>query len=283
MTAVVLGAGGMLARALEQELPAARHLRIEDCDITDPEQVARAIVPGVSVVYNAAADTRVDLAESDPAHLSVNEAAVGVVAARCREVGALFVHVSTDYVFDGRGTRPYRESDPVDPVNAYGRGKLAGETRALSSGAEVVIVRTSWLFGPLGPSFPEAILKQAEEGKKELRVVADQTGRPTATADLAAALHRLVTCGARGVVHFANSGETTWWELAREVLLAAGHTDVIVRPCTSAEFPRPARRPVYSVLDTALYERLAGERPRPWRATVTDFVAQRAAAQAVRG
>ena len=278
MTEVVLGAGGMLARALEKELPEARHLRIEECDITKPEDVARAIAPGVAVVYNAAADTRVDLAETDPAHLAVNDVSVGTVAARCREIGALLVHVSTDYVFDGRGTRPYRESDPVDPLNAYGRGKRAGEERALASGAEVVIVRTSWLFGPGGPSFPAAILKQAESGLKELRVVADQAGRPTATTDLARAMRLLAGKGARGIVHFANSGETTWWEFAREVLIAGGHADVIVRPCTSAEFPRPARRPTYSVLDTSLYERITLERPRPWRAAVADFVAARAAA-----
>lgn len=276
MAAVVLGAGGMLARALEAEVPGARALRQEECDITDPEAVARAIVPGVTVVYNAAADTRVDAAESDPAHLAVNDAAVGTVAARCREVGALLVHVSTDYVFGGNGTRPYRETDPVDPVNAYGRGKLAGERRALESGADLLVVRTSWLFGAGGPSFPEAILRQAEAGSTELKVVADQTGRPTATPDLARAMRLLVEKGARGVVHFANAGETTWFELAREVLAAAGHAGLLVRPCGSAEFPRPARRPAYSVLDTALYERTVGERPRPWRAAVADFVTARA-------
>lgn len=282
MADLILGAGGMLARALEAELPRARPLTIADCDITKPEEVAREIAPGTGVVYNAAAYTQVDAAENDPAHLVVNDTAMGIVAARCREVGAALVHVSTDYVFDGRGTRPYRESDSVDPVNAYGQGKLAGERRVLESGAAAAVVRTSWLFGAGGPSFPEAILRQVESGKTELRVVADQTGRPTATADLARAMRLLAEKGARGVFHFANAGETTWWELAREVLFAAGHGHVLVRPCSSAEFPRPARRPAYSVLDTALYEKETGERPRPWRAAVQEFVARRAAMAAVR-
>lgn len=281
MTVVVLGAGGMLGRALVAELPGAKALPRAACDVTDPAAVAEAIPPGTRVVYNAAAYTKVDLAESDPAHLAVNDVAVGLLAERCREVDALFVHVSTDYVFDGRGTRPRRESDPVDPLNAYGRGKLAGEGRALASGARALVVRASWLFGVGGPSFPEAILRQAEAGSRELKVVADQTGRPTATTDLARALRLLAESDARGVVHFANAGETTWFDFAREVLAAAGFSDVLVRPCPSTEYPRPARRPAYSVLDTAHYERLVGEKPRSWREAVAAFVAQRGAAQPV--
>ena len=138
MNELILGAGGMLARGLAALRPRARALGIAELDVTDAAALARVIVPGLSVVWNAAADTRVDLCESDPGHLAVNDVAVGEVARLCRDAGALLVHVSTDYVFDGRPGRPWREDDPVDPVNAYGRGKLGGERRALASGAEAL-------------------------------------------------------------------------------------------------------------------------------------------------
>jgi dTDP-4-dehydrorhamnose reductase len=275
MTAVILGAGGMLGRALRKELPDALPLTRAELDVTDAAAIASAIGDGVSVVFNAAADTKVDDAENGPRHLSVNGEAVGALARRCAEVGARFVHVSTDYVFNGKGTRPYRETDPTDPVNAYGRGKLAGEELALKAGGSALVVRTSWIFGAGGVNFVDTILKAAESGKRELSVVADQTGRPTYATDLAAALVHLARREASGIVHFANSGEATWYELAREALRVAGFEDVIVHPCTSAQFPRPARRPAYSVLDTGLYDGLAGRRPRPWKAAVLDYVEER--------
>lgn len=277
MTALVLGAGGMLARALVAEVPGARALSIDDCDITDPAAISRAIGPGVRVVFNAAADTRVDRCESEPDHLAVNDVAVGAVAERCREVGARLVHVSTDYVFDGRGTRPYLEDDPVDPVNAYGRGKLGGERRALASGADVVVVRTSWLFGVGGLNFPDTILKLCASGRTELKVVDDQRGRPTHARDLARAMRLLAEREARGVVHFANAGDVTWYGFASEVVRRGGFPHVRVVPCTSAEFPRPAARPGYSVLDTARYAALAGEAPRPWADALADYLKERGA------
>ncbi len=277
-TELILGAGGMLARGLAAERPHALSLGIRDLDITDPAALARAVVPGVSVVWNAAADTRVDLAETDPAHLAVNDVAVGVLAGLCREAGALLVHVSTDYVFDGRAGRPWREDDPVSPVNAYGRGKLGGERRALASGAEVLVVRTSWVFAPGGVNFVDTMLGLARSGKTELKVVDDQRGRPTFAPDLARALVRLVAAGARGVVHFANSGETTWYGLAREALARGGFPHVRLVPCTTAEFPRPAARPANSVLDTSRYERITGEPPRHFTAALDEHLRLRAEA-----
>jgi dTDP-4-dehydrorhamnose reductase len=259
---LILGAGGMLARGLAALRPQATALGVAELDVTDAAALARVIVPGVSVVWNAAADTRVDNCESDPGHVAVNDVAVGVIARLCREAGALLVHVSTDYVFDGKPGRPWREDDPVDPVNAYGRGKLGGERRALASGAEVLVVRTSWVFAPGGVNFVDTILGLAASGREELKVVDDQRGRPTYAPDLARALVKLVSVGARGLVHFANSGETTWYGLAREVLARAGFAGVRVAPCASDEFPRPAARPANSVLDTSRYEELTGEAPR---------------------
>jgi dTDP-4-dehydrorhamnose reductase len=277
MAAIILGAGGMLGRALGAEYPDARRLTHAELDITDEAALLAAIVPGVDLVLNTAADTRVDQAESDPAHLQTNARAVGLLAERCRAVSALLVHVSTDYVFNGRGIRPYREDDPVDPVNAYGRGKRTGERLALETGGRVLVVRTSWVFGLGGSNFVDTVLKQAESGKKELRVVHDQVGRPTATPDLARAIRLLVEKGALGIAHFANAGETTWYDFAAEALRSAGWRDILVRPATSAEFVRPARRPAYSVLDTTLYERSVGERPRPWRTALAEYVTARAA------
>ncbi|MFN7986097.1 MAG: dTDP-4-dehydrorhamnose reductase [Thermoanaerobaculia bacterium] len=278
MGELILGAGGMLARGLARLRPGARALGVAELDVTDGAALARAIVPGVSVVWNAAADTRVDLAESDPSHLAVNDVAVGEIARLCRDAGALLVHVSTDYVFDGRPGRPWREDDPVAPLNAYGRGKLGGERRALASGAEVLVVRTSWVFAPGGVNFVDTMLGLAASGRTELKVVDDQRGRPTFAPDLARALVRLAEVGARGLVHFANAGETTWYGLAKEALARGGYPNVRLVPCATSEFPRPAARPANSVLDTTRYERLAGEAPRHFTEALDEHLRLRAEA-----
>ena len=275
MSTVILGAGGMLGRALTREFPGATPFSRKQLDVTDAAVVADFLTSRVSLVINAAADTRVDLAESSDEHLLTNDVAVGALSARCREVGVRLVHISTDYVFDGRGHRPYREDDRVSPVNAYGAGKLAGERKALASGARALVVRTSWVFGPGGHNFVDTILKLAESGKKELKVVSDQMGRPTFAQDLALAIRLLVEVHATGIVHFAGGDETTWFELARETLALAGLEEVEVTPCTSAEFPRPAKRPVFSVLDTTKFQLLTGEAPRSWRKGLALYVEER--------
>ena len=278
MKTLILGARGMLGRELVAEFPGALGLDLPDLDIRD-EGAVRALLAAEkpALVVNSAAYTQVDLAESDAAHLAVNDEAVGTVARACRDAGIALAHVSTDYVFSGRAARPWREDDPVDPVNAYGRGKLGGERRFLESGVRGFVVRTSWLFGVHGPNFVDAILKQAEGGRTELRVVSDQEGRPTYAPDLARAIHLLAGAEASGLVHFANAGTTTWYTFAREALRLAGFDGVVVHPCATAEFPRPARRPAYSALDTSLYERTVGEKPRPYTEALADYVAARAA------
>lgn len=268
----------MLGRALGREFPAAERFTRAALDITDVPAVHAALQPGIRLVLNAAADTRVDAAETDPHHTRVNHVAVGLLAARCSEIGALLVHVSTDYVFSGKSIRPYREDDPVDPVNAYGRGKLAGERRAFEEGDEVLVVRTSWVFGTGGVNFVDTILKRIEAGSRELSVVDDQLGRPTYAGDLAGAIRALVERRVTGIVHFANSGDATWLELAREALKLSGRDDVALKPVSSEEFGRPARRPKRSVLDTALYERLTKETPRPWQEALAAYLDERRAA-----
>jgi dTDP-4-dehydrorhamnose reductase len=274
---VILGAGGMLGRALGREFPAAERFTHAALDITDVPAVHAALQPGVRLVLNAAADTRVDAAETDPHHTRVNHVAVGLLAARCAEIGSTLVHVSTDYVFSGRSIRPYREDDPVDPVNAYGRGKLAGERRAFEEGDEVLVVRASWVFGTGGVNFVDTILKRVEAGGRELAVVDDQVGRPTFAVDLAAAIRALVERRVTGIVHFANAGDATWYELAGEALRLSGHADVALKPVSTEEFPRPARRPIRSVLDTSLYERLTKNAPRPWREALAAYLEERRA------
>lgn len=282
MQTVILGAGGMLGRALGREFPDAERFTRAALDITDGNALRAALTPDTRLVLNAAADTRVDAAESDPRHVLVNVVAVGALAALCRKLDATLVHVSTDYVFSGRGIRPYREDDPVDPVNAYGRAKLMGERRTFEEGNDVLVVRSSWVFGMGGVNFVDTILKRIEGGARDLAVVNDQFGRPTFAADLAGAIRRLVDKRVTGVVHFANAGDATWFELATEALLREGHGDVRVRPVPTGEFPRPAPRPRWSVLDTALYERLTGCAPRSWREALGDYLADRRAAAPAR-
>src|SRR5664280_210959 len=152
----------MLGRALGREFPEAERFTRAALDITDGVALRGALAPDTRLVLNAAADTRVDAAETDPHHVVVNAVAVGALAALCRKLDATLVHVSTDYVFSGKGIRPYREDDPVDPVNAYGRAKLMGERRAFEEGDEVLVLRTSWVFGMGGVNFVDTILKKVE-------------------------------------------------------------------------------------------------------------------------
>jgi dTDP-4-dehydrorhamnose reductase len=249
---LVTGAGGMLAHALVPELTRRGHdvlaLGRTDLDVT-VEDAVRARIHAVrpDAVVQCAAYTRVDDAEADEdrAH-EVNARAAAFVAAACSEVGARFVYPSTDYVFDGTATTPYAPDAPTAPINAYGRSKLAGE--AASRVADTLIVRTSWLYGPGGRNFVHTILDRARSGAP-LRVVDDQRGAPTSTVDLAAIIATLLERDApAGTYHATNSGETTWYGFACAALELSG-VSAALEPCSSAEFPTPARRPAYSVLD----------------------------------
>jgi len=227
-----------------------------------------------SIVFNCAAFTTVDLCETDARAQAVNADAVGTLADACGKARVKLVHLSTDFVFDGKKRAPYVEEDAVGPLSAYGRTKREGEERALEVPGALV-VRSSWLFGNRGTNFVEAMLKQAEEGKKTVRVVTDQVGRPTATTDLAFALLALVDAGASGIVHYANRGELSWNEFAREIFQLAGYGDVAIEPITSAELDRPAIRPEYSVLSTEKYERLTGKTPRDFREPLAEYLERR--------
>jgi dTDP-4-dehydrorhamnose reductase len=251
-----------------------------DLDVTDEAQVEsafRELAP--HVVVNCAAFTEVDACETDPAAWSVNVRAVGILARECRRRTVRLVQVSTDFVFDGAKRAPYTEADETAPLSMYGRTKRAGEEAALET-PSALVVRASWLFGRAGWNFIEAILKQVEQGKRELSVVDDQRGKPTATTDLSEAIVALLALGATGIYHFANQGEVTWYDFAREILLLADRRDVTVRPTTSAALARPAVRPAYSVLDTSKYEALTGRAARHFREPLVEYVARRARPEA---
>jgi dTDP-4-dehydrorhamnose reductase len=281
MRILITGAGGMLGHDLTAAVGAAGHeavaLTRAELDIADVGAVQRAITHArPDVVINSAAYTNVDGAESDEATArAVNGDGPGFVAAAAAAAGAWTVHVSTDYVFDGtKAGDPYFESDPVGPRSAYGRTKLAGELAVAQAAPDAhTIVRSSWLFGVGGPCFPKTIMRLAGE-RDELSVVEDQVGCPTFTGHLAAALVELATGGGGrgpvlGVTHVAGGGRCSWFELAREIVARSG-ASCEVKPCTTAEFPRPAPRPAFSVLASERGEevpRLPG-----WEQGLTEFM-----------
>ncbi|MGO9906398.1 MAG: dTDP-4-dehydrorhamnose reductase [Solirubrobacteraceae bacterium] len=255
MRFAITGAAGMLGQDLVAAGSAAGHEVVgfsrTEVDITDAESVTRALdAARPDVVVNCAAWTNVDGAEADEAGAAaVNGAGAGSVARAAAACGAWTIHVSSDYVFDGAKRSPYVESDDVGPVSAYGRSKLSGE-RAVADEAPGAhtIVRSSWLFGAGGSCFPATILRLAGE-REELIVVDDQVGSPTFTGHLARALLDIGTGEARpaGIVHVAGGGICSWYAFAQEIVARAG-LSCEVKPCTTADMPRPATRPAYSVL-----------------------------------
>lgn len=268
MRLLVTGSRGQLGRALAQAGPARGHAvagyDLPELDITDAAAVRRLVeAERPDVVVNCAAFTAVDAAEVDEARATaVNGEGVANLAVMANSVGAVLLHISTDYVFDGRPGRAWREDDPTEPLSAYGRSKLAGERVAVLATRHLV-VRTAWLFGE-GWNFVEAIRKQLDAGKRELEVVSDQVGSPTFAGDLAETLVELLEIGARGVVHAVNDGVTSWHGFACEIVRLLG-ADAAVRPIGTRELNRPAPRPANSVLDTARLRGLLGHALPPWQ------------------
>jgi dTDP-4-dehydrorhamnose reductase len=268
---LIVGAGGMLGHDLQAVLSGREVVALErgDLDITDPLAV-RSAVAGHDVVLNAAAYTRVDDAESDEdAAFSVNATGAGTIAAAAADVGAKLVQYSTDYVFQGNATQPYAEDAPVAPVTAYGRTKAEGERLAREANPNATyILRTAWLYGKNGPSFPATMLRLAAE-RDTVNVITDQVGQPTWTADLAAQTVRLLDANAvAGTYHATNSGKASWFEFARAVFEIAGLDAERVLPTDSTDFVRPAPRPPYSVLGHDGWAAAGLSPMRPWRAAL---------------
>ena len=289
---VVTGSGGQLGTALvrllgEAVISAPAHAGL---DIADEASVAAwldALEAPPQVLFNAAGFTHVDRCEREPEAAALGNArGPAVLASACKDRNVKLVHVSTDYVFPGESERPYCEDDPVGPLSAYGRTKLQGERHVLETDPGFLVVRTSWVFGP-GRNFLAAILAQAllrREGKASgpLRVVADQTGRPTYAADLAEALVALVAAGARGLYHAAGDGTATWWELARFVLDTSGFADVQIDEISTAELEVDAPRPAWSVLDCGRAKEL-GIGMRSWQEAVREYLYSEDAPQGAPG
>jgi dTDP-4-dehydrorhamnose reductase len=273
---VLFGGGGMLGHdVLASSPPGAQTVALSrnDVDITNARSVAEALERGSpDVVINAAAFTHVDRAEVERDQaFAVNADAVRTVADWCAPRGVCVVHVSTDYVFDGRKHAPYTEHDRTAPINVYGASKLAGELALIRSGAPFLLIRTSWLFGVHGRSFPRTMWERAR-ARRPTRVVSDQRGRPTAAADLAKAIWRAIELDLHGVYHAANEGETTWYEMAVRIFDRAGAGDA-VSACTAAEYPTPAQRPAYSVLDTRRLQHAGVNLPH-WTGALDRFLMQ---------
>lgn len=303
MKVILLGAKGMLAHALADVF--SDHILAawdrEDVDITDGEALKRKFEQvsaelqrnttvsaelqrnttvsakllskskaGVSeevYVLNAAAYNDVDGAEQDKhAAYLVNETGVGNVAVAAKQIGAKVVHYSTDYVFPGDSTAGYLEEDkPGSPINVYGASKLAGEQVLLTSGVESYLIRTAWLYGSQGKNFVDTILRLSQE-HDSLEVVSDQFGSPTYTVDLARATRALVEGFTPGVYHLTNSGVTTWYDFASEIVSLAGRAVQLV-PVTAATYARPAPRPVYGILKNT-----KGPAMRSWHDALSDYL-----------
>ncbi len=251
MKILIAGAGGQLGRALQaaltdHEVVALTRAQLDVARFDDAREAVAAHRP--DAVINAAAYTNVDAAETDQtAACKINAVAPRHLAVAAYERDIPVVHVSTDYVFDGSGRRPYHEFDRTNPLSVYGQSKLAGEQAVARHNPRHYIVRTAWLYHTEGENFPKAMLAQAQ--RDEVRVVSDQCGSPTYAPHLVAAIARLIETGAYGTYHLAGSGAASRFEMTRELYQLFG-IKTVVRPAATAEIQRPAPRPRYSVLTT---------------------------------
>ena len=279
MTLLVIGRTGQVATELARAAPQAVFLGRESCDLSDPEACAAAIrAAAPSAVINAAAWTAVDRAESEEAAATVvNGAAPGAMAIACAELGIPFVHISTDYVFDGTGTAAWKTTDAVSPLNAYGRSKLAGEVAVAAAGGTFAVLRTAWVFSAHGANFVKTMLRVGAT-RPVLTVVGDQIGGPTPAAAIAAACLTIagklaVRPELSGVYHFSGQPDTSWANFAREIFRQAGMATEVTDIPTSA-YPTPALRPANSRLDCSGLEAAFGIARPDWRAGLATVLAE---------
>jgi dTDP-4-dehydrorhamnose reductase len=264
---LLTGANGQVGWELRRTLAPLGELTAlgrAELDLRDAVRIREAVrASNPDVIVNAAAYTAVDKAESErEAAFAVNAGAPGVLAAEAKRSGALLVHYSTDYVFDGAKPAPYVEEDEPNPVNAYGASKLAGERAIAASGCRYLILRTSWVYGPRGANFYLTMLRLARE-RPELRVVDDQVGAPTSSLAIARATAQLLRPGAHGLYHLSAAGKTSWCGFARAVLEGAGITTPVVGIRTE-DYPAPAKRPRNSRLDCSKLRKETGVALAPW-------------------
>jgi dTDP-4-dehydrorhamnose reductase len=279
MTTLVFGRTGQVAIELRRAMADAVFLGRGDADLTDPAACAAAIRDRrPATVINAAAYTAVDQAETDAATAhTVNAEAPGAMAQACSDLGIPFLHISTDYVFDGTSDRPWHEDDPVGPLGVYGRTKLDGERFVAAAGGPYVILRTAWVFSAHGKNFVKTMLRFGRE-RPELRVVADQHGGPTPAADIAAALATIARAfaagqGVPGIFHFSGAPPTTWADFAKTIFDTAGLPARVAR-ITTTDYPTPARRPQNSILDCSRIASSYGIAQPDWRTGLVQVLAE---------
>jgi dTDP-4-dehydrorhamnose reductase len=282
---LILGASGQVGTELQQSFADAGDVAACDrrtTDLSRPEElrsVIRRLRP--SVILNAAAYTAVDKAESEPElAMTINGAAPGVIAEEAAKLAALFVHYSTDYVFNGAKKSPWVETDPTHPLNMYGQSKLAGERAIQQVGGRYLIFRTSWVYGPRGHNFLRTMLRLGRE-REQLKIVDDQFGAPTSSLAIAKATRAivdkaLVTLPESGVYHMTSSGETTWYRFAQEIFSRyhqqTGEKIPAVIPISSSEYPTPATRPSNSVLSNEKLQRTFGTALPDWRSALSSVM-----------
>ena len=277
MRLLVFGATGQVATELRRRVPQARFLARVDVDLEVLTEVIEAVrTTDAAAIINAAAYTAVDKAEEEPARaLAINGEAVAAMAWTAAERRIPLVHLSTDYVFDGSGSRPWRPEDPTGPLGAYGKSKLAGETMIRAANGVHAILRTSWVFSAHGANFVKTMLRLSET-RDRLTVVADQVGGPTPAAAIAEACLTVAAAlsaepGKTGTYHFAGAPDVSWADFAREVFRQAGRT-VTVEDIPTSAWPTPARRPANSRLDCAATETAFGIARPDWRAGLADVL-----------
>jgi dTDP-4-dehydrorhamnose reductase len=277
---LILGSQGQLGRALAATAPANVNVVApaeSDCSITDPQAIKKYLEEGpVAWVFNAAAYTAVDVAEShaDDAR-QVNASAVGQLASLCRQHGADLLHISTDFVFDGTATTPYREDAVTNPLSVYGQTKLEGDKLAQRENPNTRIVRTAWVYEEQGKNFVNTMLRLMGE-RDELKVVSDQTGTPTYARNLARALWRLSEGAEPGIYNFTDAGETSWHGFALAIRDEANAIGLLknvpkITPIRTKDYPTPARRPAYSVLDKSKIWTKIGP-GQDWRDALRDML-----------
>jgi len=273
-TIAILGGRGMLgtdlAKTCEKRGFRVRVFDLPQFDITDAKQVKEA-VDSADTIINCAAYTNVDAAESEPdLAYQVNAAAVGRLGELAGQAGKWVLHVSTDFVFDGQSDTPYTETDAANPINEYGRTKLAGERLLAQTSCNHCIIRVQWTYGSAGDNFPKKFIARAKSGYP-LKVVDDQIGSPTATTEVAQAICDLLGRKPAGLFHFAAEGYVSRYETAR-FILDAFCLDVNLLPCKTSDFAGPARRPLSSRFDCSKIKALLNKPIRPWQGPLEDFL-----------
>ena len=284
MNVLVIGVGGQVARSLAERSRRHEGFQVRfvgrpDIDLEIAGSAERAIAGTPSdIVINAAAYTAVDQAEEELQQaFRINAEAAGEIASAAARNGTPIIHLSTDYVFDGRVSEPYREDSPTAPLNVYGRSKLAGEERVRTANPRHLILRTAWVHSPFGRNFVKTMLRLAEE-KDEIAIVADQVGSPTSALDIADAIFAIlgpISNGITGTFHFAGAGTASWADVAEEIFRVGTETGgpmARVRRITTEDYPTRAVRPTYSALDSSLFEKTFGIHVRDWRAGVREVV-----------